>query len=71
MIKSVEVERKTFPIMDKCLDGIIRAANGINEKEVCFKIFNSHRLESKAIFFNGPLGHSASDREVQVWFQPT
>jgi formin-binding protein 1 len=37
MIKSVEVEKKTFPIMDKCLEGIIRAANGINEKEVCFE----------------------------------
>ncbi|XP_065344721.1 cdc42-interacting protein 4 homolog isoform X2 [Cloeon dipterum] len=33
IIKSVEVERKTFPIMDKCLEGIVRAANNINEKE--------------------------------------
>ncbi|XP_059483160.1 formin-binding protein 1-like isoform X5 [Neocloeon triangulifer] len=33
MIKSVEVEKKTFPIMDKCLEGIVRAANNINEKE--------------------------------------
>lgn len=31
---SAEVERKVFPILNQCLDGIVNAANEINEKEV-------------------------------------
>lgn len=34
MIHSVEVEKKVFPIINKCLDGIVNAAQKINEKEV-------------------------------------
>ncbi|XP_018328161.1 formin-binding protein 1-like isoform X2 [Agrilus planipennis] len=30
---SVEIERKVFPIINKCLDGIVKAADIINEKE--------------------------------------
>lgn len=30
---SVEIERNVFPIIDKCLEGIVRAGNVINEKE--------------------------------------
>ncbi|XP_024084583.1 formin-binding protein 1-like isoform X2 [Cimex lectularius] len=33
MIQSVEVERKVFPIINQCLDGIITAAKTIHEKE--------------------------------------
>ncbi|XP_075226345.1 formin-binding protein 1-like Cip4 isoform X2 [Lycorma delicatula] len=33
MIHSVEVEKKVFPIINKCLDGIVNAAQKINEKE--------------------------------------
>ncbi|KAF4520277.1 hypothetical protein B566_EDAN010223 [Ephemera danica] len=33
MVQSVKVERSTFPIREKCLDGIVRAADEINEKE--------------------------------------
>lgn len=34
MTQSADVERQVFPIIDKCLDGIVNAANQINEKEV-------------------------------------
>lgn len=33
MLSSVEVERKVFPIIKKCFDGMEQAANSINEKE--------------------------------------
>ncbi|PNF34645.1 hypothetical protein B7P43_G05861 [Cryptotermes secundus] len=33
MIQSVDIERNVFPIISKCLDGIVRAAEQINEKE--------------------------------------
>lgn len=32
--KSVEIEKDVFPIITTCLDGIVRAADIINEKEV-------------------------------------
>lgn len=32
--KSVETERSVFPIINKCLDGIISAADSIDEKNV-------------------------------------
>lgn len=34
MLNSVDVERKVFPIIMQCLDGMEQAANSINEKEV-------------------------------------
>jgi hypothetical protein len=34
MIQSVDIERNVFPIISKCLDGIVRAAEQIDEKEV-------------------------------------
>lgn len=34
MSQSVTIERNVFPIINKCLDGIVNAANAINEKEV-------------------------------------
>lgn len=34
MLSSVEVERKVFPIIMQCLDGMEHAAKSINEKEV-------------------------------------
>ncbi|KAK6641389.1 hypothetical protein RUM44_013100 [Polyplax serrata] len=33
MSQSVTIERNVFPIINKCLDGIVNAANAINEKE--------------------------------------
>lgn len=33
MIHSVDVERKVFPIINQCLDGIVKTAEQINEKE--------------------------------------
>lgn len=33
---SVEIERNVFPIINKCLDGISKAADVINEKEVIY-----------------------------------
>ena len=32
--KSVDIERSVFPIINKCLDGIVGAADSINEKNV-------------------------------------
>lgn len=34
MAHSADVERNVFPIINKCLDGIIFAANQVNEKNV-------------------------------------
>lgn len=34
MAHSADVERNVFPIINKCLDGIINAANQVNEKQV-------------------------------------
>jgi hypothetical protein len=34
MIQSADIERNVFPIIIKCLDGIVRAAEQIDEKEV-------------------------------------
>ncbi len=34
MAHSAEVERKVFPIINQCLDGIVEAASEINEKQV-------------------------------------
>jgi hypothetical protein len=34
MIQSVDIERNVFPIISKCLDGIVKAAEQIDEKEV-------------------------------------
>ena len=33
--KGVEIERSVYPIINKCLDGIIRAADSINPEQVC------------------------------------
>ena len=32
--KGVDIERNVFPIINKCLDGIIRAADSINPEQV-------------------------------------
>lgn len=34
MTESVEIERNVFPIINKCLEGIVAAALAVNEKEV-------------------------------------
>lgn len=34
MVHSANIEKKVFPIINQCLDGIIKAADQINEKEV-------------------------------------
>lgn len=39
MLSSVDVERKVFPIIMQCLDGMEQAAKSINEKEVNFVQF--------------------------------
>lgn len=39
MLSSVDVERKVFPIIMQCLDGMEQAAKSINEKEVNFLQF--------------------------------
>lgn len=42
MAHSAEVERKVFPIINQCLDGIVEAANEINEKDVSFSPLIRH-----------------------------
>lgn len=39
MSHSAEVERKVFPIINQCLDGIVAASSEINEKEVSYGEF--------------------------------
>jgi hypothetical protein len=34
MVQSADIEKNVFPIISKCLDGIVRAAEQIDEKEV-------------------------------------
>jgi hypothetical protein len=41
MIQSVDIERNVFPIISKCLDGIVRAAEQINEKEVRYFVYKT------------------------------
>lgn len=44
--KGVEIERSVFPIINKCLDGIIRVADSIDPEKVvwfvdsCFFVFS-------------------------------
>ena len=40
MTQSVDIERSVFPIINQCLDGILRAADQINEKEA--SVFENH-----------------------------
>lgn len=49
---SVDIERNVFPIIDKCLDGIVRAADVINDKEVS-KIFLLVHVNSTKILLQG------------------
>lgn len=48
MLSSVDVERKVFPIIMQCLDGMEQAANSINEKEVNspFIYFHNYHINS-------------------------
>ncbi len=44
--KGVDIERSVYPIINKCLDGIIRAADSINPEQVCRHTHHTsrHRL---------------------------
>lgn len=45
MLQSVDIERNVFPIVNKCLDGIVSAANEISEKEVrVFLVYEFHMM---------------------------
>lgn len=39
VLRAAQAERDVLPIVGQCLDGVTRAANAINEKEVSFKGF--------------------------------
>ncbi|XP_054270179.1 formin-binding protein 1-like isoform X3 [Macrosteles quadrilineatus] len=43
MIHSVDVERKVFPIINQCLDGIVTAANQINEKDDTLMVIERYK----------------------------
>lgn len=64
---SVDIERNVFPIINKCLDGIVKAAELINEKEV--KLYCDCLGRSFYMFCD--LGFPASDRKVQERFSTT
>jgi len=42
MVQSADIEKNVFPIISKCLDGIVRAAEQIDEKEVGNLIYKNH-----------------------------
>lgn len=53
MRSSVEIERNVYPIINKCLDGILKAADLINEKEVNnFILFDRYFLLSILLCFS-------------------
>ncbi|XP_066998676.1 formin-binding protein 1-like isoform X2 [Anabrus simplex] len=43
MIHSVDIERDVFPIISKCLDGIVKAAEQINEKEDTLMVIERYK----------------------------
>ncbi|XP_021926018.1 formin-binding protein 1-like isoform X2 [Zootermopsis nevadensis] len=43
MIQSVDIERNVFPIISKCLDGIVRASEQINEKEDTLMVIERYK----------------------------
>lgn len=43
MLSSVDVERKVFPIIMQCLEGMEQAANSINEKDVSMLKWRHHK----------------------------
>lgn len=46
MIQSADIERNVSPIISKCLDGIVRAAEQIDEKEVGNLVYkNQNKVE--------------------------
>ena len=47
MLQSVDIERNVFPIISQCLDGIVAAAENINEKEVMEAQKTIHWFSSK------------------------
>lgn len=40
---SVEIERNVFPIINKCLDGIVKAADSINEKDDSLLVIEKYK----------------------------
>lgn len=40
---SVEIERNVFPIINKCLDGIVKSADSINEKEDSLLVIEKYK----------------------------
>lgn len=43
MISSADIERKVFPILNQCLDGIVNAAEEINEKEDTILVIDRYK----------------------------
>ncbi|GFG34405.1 hypothetical protein Cfor_07669, partial [Coptotermes formosanus] len=43
MVQSVDIERNVFPIISKCLDGIVRAAEQIDEKEDTLMVIERYK----------------------------
>lgn len=43
MIQSVDIERSVFPIINQCLDGILKASDQINEKEDSLMVIERYK----------------------------
>ncbi|XP_050665351.1 formin-binding protein 1-like isoform X2 [Leptidea sinapis] len=64
MLSSVDVERKVFPIIMKCFDGMDQAANSINEREdtqLVIERYKSGFLPPEDFRFEAATGADATD----------
>ncbi|XP_038208552.1 formin-binding protein 1-like isoform X3 [Zerene cesonia] len=67
MLSSVDVERKVFPIIMQCLDGMEQAANSINEKEdtqLVIERYKSGFMPPDDYRFEAATGADATDSAV-------
>jgi hypothetical protein len=73
MVQSAEIEKNVFPIISKCLDGIVRAAEQIDEKEVGNLIYKNHNtVSSFNLDADSPeiLIYLLLDMVLYKWFTP-
>ncbi|RZF48152.1 hypothetical protein LSTR_LSTR009841 [Laodelphax striatellus] len=69
MIHSADVEKKVFPIISKCLDGIVAAAQQINEKEDTLLVIERYKSGFQPptdIPFEDLNGRGGSERDGSV-----
>ncbi|CAH0747524.1 unnamed protein product [Diatraea saccharalis] len=72
MLSSVDVERKVFPIIMQCLDGMEQAANSINEKEdtqLVIERYKSGFVPPEDFAFEAMAGGDATDSAAAAHHQ--